>query len=125
MSIFFNDFLISWVLVCTFIVLEKKYLKIPEKDKNCWSQKIIEDTQFYSGEKWTLPQVICNSHCSNGSPALNLELKGNHCQKTHCNNGIVDYVEHYCIQKIKSIQIQIISKWKRNRFVLKCYQDRL
>ena len=42
-----------------------------------------------------MPQVIYNSDYGNGVPAMftsqyYLKLKGKHCRKPHCHNGVVD-----------------------------------
>ena len=44
-----------------------------------------------------MPECIYNSHCGNGVPAMLpfsvVQLKGKHCRKPHCRNGIVDTFE--------------------------------
>ena len=45
------------------------------------------------------PQRIYNSHYCNGVPAMftsqyYLKLRGKHCRKPHCRNGVVDMLGH-------------------------------
>ena len=47
-----------------------------------------------------MSQRIYNFHCGNGAPAAMyyyLKLRGKHCRKPHCRNGVVDTLGQYSI----------------------------
>ena len=67
-----------------------------------------------------MPERIYNSHYSNGVPAMFskhclplsvVELKGDHCQKPHCRNGVVDTLGLYVVQNTQhgNFNLQIIT----------------
>ena len=44
-----------------------------------------------------IAESIYNSHYGNGVPAMFVQLKGKHCRKPHCRNGVVDTFKHWMI----------------------------